>query len=103
MREEEMPNRRQALPLLACMVLAAQAFGAENSFDGTYTGERVLTKGDPAARGAKSLVSGTINGTVMTVTHDVAKCYAMGFFPKADGSFGALAQLIHSTEVRSAF
>jgi len=57
-----MPSHRHALRLIACAVVAVPAFGVGNSFDGTYTGERVLTKGDPAACVAKDTVSIVIQG-----------------------------------------
>lgn len=86
-----MPSLRHMLPLIACIALAASAFGAEDSFDGTYIGQRVLTKGEPGACVAKDPVSVTIQGDKLTFTNSAAKGYAMGFFPRADGAFGELA------------
>ena len=73
------------------MALATPAFGAENSYDGTYTGERVLTKGDPAACMAKDPVSVVIHGNQFTFTNSRAKDYTMSFTPQADGSFEQLS------------
>jgi hypothetical protein len=67
------------------------AFGAENPFDGTYTGERVLTAGDPAACVAMESVSIDIHGEQLTLTNNTVKDHAVGFFPRADGSFGELS------------
>ena len=82
------PGRRHLL--IACLALAAPAF-AENSFDGTYSGERVLTKGDPSGCVAKDTVSVTIHGSQLTFSNSAAKDYTIGFFPQSDGSFGQLS------------
>ena len=84
-----MPNRRRALPLTAACILAVPAFGAENAFDGTYTGERVLTVGDPAACVAKDAASATIQGDQLTFTHSAVKDYTISFSPRADGCAAA--------------
>jgi hypothetical protein len=92
MRERQMPNRRRAPPLTAaCIALAVPAFGAENAFDGTYTGERVLTVGDPAACVAKDAASATIQGDQLTFTHSAVKDYTISFSPRADGAFVQLS------------
>ena len=83
------PTGRRHL-LIACLALAAPA-SAENSFDGTYTGERVLTEGDPVICVAKDIVSATVNGDQRTFTTNVAKECALGFSPQADGSFPELS------------
>jgi hypothetical protein len=89
MRERQMPNRRRALPLTAaCITLAVPAFGAENLFDGTYTGERVLTVGDPNTCVAKDAASATIQGDKLTFTHSAIKDYTISFSPRADGERG---------------
>ena len=86
-----MPSHRHALALIACVVVAVPAFGAGNSFDGTYTRERVLTKGDPAARVAKDSVSIVIHSDELTFTNSRGKDYALSFSPGPDGSFGQLS------------
>jgi hypothetical protein len=86
-----MLSRRHALPFIACLALAVPAFGAETSYDGTYTGERVLTKGDPAVCTAKDPVSVVVHGEMLTFTNSKAKDYTMTFAPRADGSFGQLS------------
>jgi hypothetical protein len=99
MRETPMPNRRHALPLTACIALAVPALGAENSFDGTYTGERVLTAGDPAACVAKDAASATIQGDKLTFTNSAVKDYTIGFSPRADGAFVQLSANISGVVV----
>jgi hypothetical protein len=91
MRERQMPNRRRALPLTAACILAVPAFGAENLFDGTYTGERVLTVGDPDTCVAKDAASATIQGDQLTFTRSAIKDYTISFSPRADGAFVQLS------------
>ena len=86
-----MPGHRHALPLIACVVVAVPAFGARNSFDGTYTGESVLTKGDPAVCVAEDAVSIVIHGDVLTATKGMVKNNKITFSPQPDGSFGQLS------------
>jgi hypothetical protein len=86
-----MPDHRRALPLIACMALAVPALGAETSFDGTYAGERVLTKGDPASCVAKDTVSIVIHGDELTFTNSRVKNYTISLSPRADGSFDDLS------------
>jgi hypothetical protein len=86
-----MPSRRHALPLVVCAVLAVPAFAVENSFDGTYTGERVLTQGQPGACVTQDAVFATIQDDQLTFTHSLAKNYTMEFSPRADGQFVQLS------------
>ena len=86
-----MLSHRHALPLIGCVVVAISASGAENSFDGTYTGERLLTKGDAAVCVAKDPVSIVIHGDELTFTNSGVKNYTISFSPRADGSFGELS------------
>lgn len=86
-----MHSLRHVFSLMACITLAAPAFGAENSFDGTYTGERVLTKGEAGACAAKDPVSVVIHGDELTFTDSRAKNYTMAFTPDAYGSFEQLS------------
>ena len=94
-----MPSRCHLLPLIVCVVVVAPAFGAGNSFDGTYTGERVLTKGDPDACVAKDAVSLVIQGDELTFTNSRVKDYTISFLPRADGSFGELSANISGAVV----
>ena len=86
-----MHRRRHTLPLIACIALVVPAFGAETSYDGTYTGERVLTKGDPAVCIAKDPVSVVVHGEMLTFSNSKAKDYTITFAPRTDGSFGQLS------------
>ena len=86
-----MPSHRRALPLIACVVVAVPAFGAGNSFDGTYAGERVLTNGDPAACVAKDTVSIVIQGDKLTFTNSKVNGDTISFSPRADGSFSQIS------------
>ena len=86
-----MPNHRLALPLIACIALAVPARGGETSFDGTYAGERVLTKGDPTSCVAKDTVSIVIHGDELRFKNSRVKDYTISFSPRADGSFDVLS------------
>jgi hypothetical protein len=90
-RERQLPNHWHALPLTACVAFVMPAFGAENLFDGTYTGERVLTAGDPAACVAKDAASATIQGDELTFSHSAVTDYTISFSPRADGAFVQLS------------
>lgn len=85
-----MPRCRRVLSLTACIALAVRAFGAEN-YDGTYKGERVLTKGENGACVAKDPVTIVIHGDELTFTDSRVQDYTMSFTPEADGSFEQLS------------
>ncbi|HYB09658.1 MAG TPA: hypothetical protein VEJ16_08310 [Alphaproteobacteria bacterium] len=70
-----------------CLV-AGSALGAENAFDGDYTGTRTLTKGDASLCPAKEDVSVDIQGHTLTFSHSTLKDYTVAFDPDSDGSFG---------------
>jgi hypothetical protein len=59
--EEQMPPRllMPAIFAITCFVIGEAATAA--SFDGTYIGKRVLTKGDPSACIAQDTASVTIH------------------------------------------
>ena len=65
-------------------VAGGPALGAEHTFDGTYSGQRALTKGPCAAADD---VSVTIHGEALTFTNSALKKSVMGFFVRQDGSF----------------
>ena len=70
---------------MICLVVARS--GAENTFDGVYTGKRVVTKGSgPTCLGAQD-VSVAIGNGVLTVTSGQYQGFALGFNPQPDGSF----------------
>jgi hypothetical protein len=68
------------------LVAAAPALGAD-TFDGVYTGTRVLTKGSSQRCEPSEDVSVTINGGALTVTDSALHDYSIGFNPHQDGSF----------------
>jgi hypothetical protein len=69
------------------LAIAGSALGAENTFDGVYTGKRVLTKGTGPTCPSEENVSATIQGDVLTFTNSALQNFAMGFNPYSDGSF----------------
>ena len=65
------------------------ALGAEHSFDGDYSGKRVVTKGSAGRTcPAKEDVSVTIHGETLTFTDGALKKFTQPFYPGPDGSFG---------------
>ena len=73
---------------LVCLV-AGPALAADHTFDGVYSGERVLTKGsrDPTCP-AEDGVSVTIHGETLSFTNSGLRKFTQPFFPGPDGSFG---------------
>lgn len=96
-----MLNPRYALLLIACAALLGPA-RAQGSFDGTYTGERVLSQGNPGACVAKEPVSATIHGDELTFTNSQAKDHTIAFYLRPDGSFVQLSADIggHVVDIR---
>ena len=87
MSEKTFSSRCLALALgLYLAVAGSPALGAEHTFDGDYSGQRVLTKGSCPA--AVDDVSVTIHGETLTFTNRALKKYTMPFDPGPDGSFG---------------
>jgi hypothetical protein len=82
------PKRRMPLGMcgLAFLAVAGPAVAAGDSFDGVYTGKRVLTKG-PGQCPAEESVSVTIHDGVLTFTNSALQNYAIGFDPHPDGTF----------------
>jgi hypothetical protein len=83
-------ERRIVLSALCGMIgLAAvePALSAENTFDGAYTGKRVLTKGSGPTCPTEDDVSVTIHGAELTFTNSGFRNFALGFDPHQDGSF----------------
>ena len=71
---------------------------AADSFDGVYTGTRVLTKGPPSCH-ATDDVSVTITGSMLTFTDSNLQTFPMGFEPHPDGSFNELSINLGGTTV----
>jgi hypothetical protein len=86
-----MPTRPFGLAMFVVAFLGAASPGVAQSFDGSYVGERSLTKGDPSACVAKDAVSVTIHGGTLTFTDSSAKNYTISFSPHSDGSFVELS------------
>jgi hypothetical protein len=84
---------------LICLVFAGPAPAAEHSFDGVYTGNRLLTKGSALMCPAKEDVSATIHGETLTFTTSGLKKFGMGFHPRQDGSFSQLYEDIGGAHV----
>jgi hypothetical protein len=68
------------------LAVAHAALGAENKFDGVYTGKRLLTQGSEACP-IEEDVSATIHGEVLTISTSRLRDVPMGFYPQPDGSF----------------
>jgi hypothetical protein len=66
---------------------AGPALGAENAFDGVYSGKRVLTKGSGPACPTEEDVSVSIHGETLKFTNSALHDFVMGFEPHPDGSF----------------
>ena len=85
MWEKTFSSRWLASALGLCLAVAGgPALGAEHTFDGTYSGQRVLTKGSCAAADD---VSVTIHGETLTFTNSALKKFVVGFFVRQDGAF----------------
>jgi hypothetical protein len=69
------------------VAVAQPASGAENTFEGVYTGKRVMTKGSGPACPTEEDVSVTIHGETLTFTNSALRKFVMGFAPHPDGSF----------------
>jgi hypothetical protein len=72
------------------ILLAAPSATLAGSFDGTYTGKRVITKGDEGSCPTED-VSVTIKDGTLTFTDSNAKDYMISFNPHPDGSFRQLS------------
>jgi hypothetical protein len=71
------------------LAAAAPALGAD-TFDGVYTGTRVLTKGVEQCVASED-VSATIHGGALTFTDSALRGYSIGFDPRHDGSFDLIS------------
>jgi hypothetical protein len=74
------------------LVAAEAALCAENTFDGTYTGKRVLTKGPNAPCVSSEDMSATIRGGVLTFTNSALHNFTIGLDPRLDGSFSVISR-----------
>jgi hypothetical protein len=94
-------NRRLGLVGL-CGVIGLAVVGptrGSDTFDGTYTGTRVLTKGEGDRCPAKDDVSVTIHGEALKFTNSQLRNFAIGFDPRPDGTFGEIHTDMGGTSV----
>jgi outer membrane receptor protein involved in Fe transport len=88
-----MSKRGQVLSVIcgiALLALVTPPATLAGSFDGSYTGKRVLTKGGNPPCPAEEAVSVTIRGSTLTFTDSALKNFGVGFDPQPDGSFGEI-------------
>jgi hypothetical protein len=76
---------------IICLTCAETTLGETGLFDGFYTGQRVLTKGDPGACLALDAVTVTVRGGVLTFTTSRVKEYTISLSQDPDGSFDQLS------------
>jgi hypothetical protein len=75
---------------IVCLAGSGPALGAD-TFDGTYTGTRVLTKGSDQTCPVSEAVSTTIHGEAVTFTDGDHRNFVIGFSPHADGTFSQIS------------
>ena len=92
MWEKAFNSRWLASALGLCLAVAGDlSRGAEHTFDGVYSGQRVLTKGEVGPRcPAKDDVSIAIHGETLRFTDSAQNNFLQPFYPKKDGSFGQI-------------
>jgi len=73
---------------MICFAGLGTALGAD-TFRGTYTGTRALTKGSNLCPTSEA-VSTTIYGEALTFTDGDHRNFAIGFSPRADGTFSQI-------------
>ena len=90
MWEERSARVALASVLGLCLTVAGiPTLGAKHTFDGAYSGKRMLTKGAAGLNcPAEDDVSVTIHGEMLTFTNSVLKKFTEPFYPGPDGSFG---------------
>jgi hypothetical protein len=69
------------------LAVVGAALGAENTFDGVYTGKRVLTKDSGPGCPAEEEVSVIIQGKMLSFTNSALQSFIIPFNPHQDGSF----------------
>jgi hypothetical protein len=82
-----------------CLVVAGPAVRAEGTFDGAYTGKRLLTKGPVPPCLVEEDVSVTIHGGTLTFTDSQLQNFVIGFDPRPDGSFSQISAGIEGSVV----
>ena len=85
-------SRGLAATLGLCLAVAViPALGAEHTFDGVYSGKRVLIKGSDPYCPAEDDVSVIIHGEMLSFTYSALRKFRIGFYPSQDGSFGEIS------------
>jgi hypothetical protein len=80
-------------------VFAGLSLAAETTFDGVYTGDRVLTKGTASSCPKQEDLSVTIQRETLRFTHSRLQNFALGFHPHQDGSFSHIYQDVGGSSV----
>jgi hypothetical protein len=90
MSEQIFHLRRLATAVaLSLAVTGIPALAAVHTFDGVYSGKRVLTKGAASTEcPAEDPVSVTIHDDTLTFTNSALEKFTEPFYPDPDGSFG---------------
>jgi hypothetical protein len=70
-----------------CLAATGPILGAEATFNGVYSGRRVLTKGSDPTCPSEENVSVTIKGDELMFTNSALQDFGIGFDPNPDGSF----------------
>jgi hypothetical protein len=76
-----------ALCGIICFAVAGLARSSEHKFDGVYVGKRWPTTGSDSRCLAEEDISVVIRGESLTFSSNEFRKFAMGFYPRADGSF----------------
>ena len=80
LKETSRSLRPAAALCLFLAVAGIPALGAEHTFDGDYSGKRVLTKGSNPSCLAVDDVSVSIHDETVTFTNSALKKFVIGFF-----------------------
>jgi hypothetical protein len=73
--------------MICLAVVAGPVLSADDTFDGAYTGKRVLTKVLGPQCLAEGDVSVTIHGETLTFTNSALPNFLIAYNPDPDGSF----------------
>jgi hypothetical protein len=87
---DKLPPRRRLVVWGICGLIGLAAAGptlGADTFDGAYTGKRVLTKGSSPQCVPSDDVSVTIQSGALTFTNSALRDFSIGFDPHQDGSF----------------
>jgi hypothetical protein len=84
--------RAVLLSVMAWYVMVIPAFGATESYDGTYSGERSPINGATPFCVGRENVTVVIAGSTLKFTNREWQGISMGFNPGSDGSFGGAVE-----------